>query len=100
MSWKPEETAHGKMLNICGKSQAIEAIDARIAQFDRHGIAVRKVQYPIGDNAAGKVVLAGALPRPVAAKAGDALDADYGLRNLFKITFTSKEPHENPRQYL
>ena len=87
MSWKPEETAHGKMLNICGKSQAIEAIDARIAQFDRHGNAMRKVQYPIGDNAAGKVVRAGALPRPVAAEAGDVFDADHGPLGRFKFKF-------------
>ena len=88
---KSEGTVHSKMLNIRGKLQAIEAIeviDARIAQLGRHGIAVRKVQYPIGDNAAGKVVWAGSLPRPVAAKAGDVLDADYGPLGRFKFKFT------------
>ena len=91
MSRKPEETAHSKMLNIRGNLQAIEAIeaiDARIAQFNRHGIAMRKVPDPISDNAAGEVVLSGRLTPPVAAKAGDVLDADYGLFGRFEFKFT------------
>lgn len=85
---KSEGTVHSKMLNIRGKLQAIEAIDARIAQFDRHGKAMRKVQYPVGDNAAGEVVLAGALPRLVAANAGAVFDADHGPLGRFEFKFT------------
>ena len=152
MSWKPEETVHGTLLNIHGKFQAIAATDARIAQFDRHCNAMRKVQDPINDNAAnagivrggrkvlprtadlpgaiaiarqngmvektgqaagvrghlatrvawlamkpsvrgeclpaGEAVLAGSLPRPVAAKAGDVRDADYGPFGRFEFKFT------------
>ena len=88
MSWKPEETVHGTLLNVRGNLQAVEAIDARTAQFNRHGNAMHKVQYPIGDNAAGEVVLAGALPRPVDAKAGDVRDADYGPLGRFEFKFT------------
>ena len=53
MSWKPDETAHGTLLNIRGKLQAIEAIeaieviDARTAQVNRHSSAMRKVPDPI-----------------------------------------------------
>jgi len=152
MSWKPEETVHGTLLNIHGKFQAIAATDARIAQFDRHGNVMRKVQDPISDNAAnagivrggrkvlprtadlpgaiaiarqngmveeigqaagvrghlvtrvawlaikptvrgeclpaGEAVLAGSLPRPVAAKADDVRDADYGPLGRFEFKFT------------
>ena len=91
MSRKPEGTVHSKMLNIRGKSQAIEAIeaiDARIAQFDRHGSAMRKVQNTISDNAAGAVLLAGALPRLVAANAGAVFDADHGPLGRFEFKFT------------
>ena len=88
MSWKPERTVNGTLLNIHGKLQAIAATDARIAQFDRHGNAMRKVQDPIGDNAAGEVVLTDSLLRPVAAKAGDVLDADYGPLGRFEFKFT------------
>ena len=88
MSRKPEGTVHSKMLNIRGKFQALAATDARIAQFDRHGNAMRNVQDPIGNNAAGKVVLAGSLPRPVAAKADGVLDADYGPLGRFEFKFT------------
>ena len=91
MTWKPEETVHGTLLNVRGNLQAIEAIeaiDARIAQFDRHGSAMRKVQDTIGDNAASKVLLADALPRPVAANASDVLDADHGPLGHFEFKFT------------
>ena len=128
---------------------AIEIIDARIEQFDRHTRAMRKVQDTISDNAAnagivvgagrfdaraidrawvgailrqngvveetglaagvqgdpaigiawlagklapwgeslqaGQIVLAGSFTRPVAAKAGDAFEADYGP--LGKLAF-------------
>ena len=152
MSWKPGGTVHGAPLNIRGKLQAIEVIDARIAQFNRHSSAMRKVQDPISDNAAnagivlgeknvlpraadlpgagaiprqngmveetgqaagvrghlsigvvwlamkpsvrgeclpaGEVLLAGALPRPVAAKAGAVPDEDYGPLGRFEFKFT------------
>jgi hypothetical protein len=88
MSWKPEETVHGTLPNIRGKFQALAATDARIAQFDRHGNAMRNVQDPIDDNAAGEVVPAGSLPRPVAAKADDVRDADYGPLGRFEFKFT------------
>ena len=128
---------------------AIEIIDARIEQFDRHTRAMRKVQDTISDNAAnagivigagradartidrawvgailrqngaveetglaagvqgdpaigiawlagklapwgdslraGQIVLAGSFTRPVAAKAGDVFEADYGP--LGKLAF-------------
>ena len=131
---------------------AIEIIDARIEQFDRHTKAMRKVQDTISDNAAnagivlggrrvlpqgidlpwvgailrqngvveetglaagvqghpaigvawlamklapwgecleaGEVVLAGSFTRPVAAKAGDVFDADYGPLGRFEFQFT------------
>jgi 2-oxo-hept-3-ene-1,7-dioate hydratase len=131
---------------------AIEIIDARIEQFDRHNKAMRKVQDTISDNAAnagivlggrkvsprdvdlpwvgailrqngvveetglaagvqghpaigvawlamklapwgeglqaGEVVLAGSFTRPVAAKAGDRFDADYGPLGRFEFEFT------------
>ncbi|MDO8387190.1 MAG: 2-oxo-hepta-3-ene-1,7-dioic acid hydratase [Polaromonas sp.] len=131
---------------------AIEIIDARIEQFDRHNKAMRKVQDTISDNAAnagiilggrqvsphwvelpwvgailrqngvveetglaagvqghpaigvawlamklapwgecleaGEVVLAGSFTRPVAAKAGDVFDADYGPLGRFEFKFT------------
>lgn len=131
---------------------AIEIIDARIEQFDRHTKAMRKVQDTISDNAAnagivlggkrigpretdlpwcgailrqngaveetglaagvqghpavgvawlamklapwgeclsaGEVVLAGSFTRPVAAKKGDAFDADYGPLGRFEFRFT------------
>ena len=130
---------------------AIEIIDARIEQFDRHSKAMRKVQDTISDNAAnagivlggrkvsprdidlpwvgailrqngvveetglaagvqghpaigvawlamklapwgeclqaGEVVLAGSFTRPVAAKAGDRFDADYGPLGRFEFHF-------------
>lgn len=130
---------------------AIEIIDARIEQFDRHNKAMRKVQDTISDNAAnagivlggrkvlprevdlpwcgailrqngvveetglaagvqghpaigvawlamklapwgeyleaGEVVLAGSFTRPVAAKAGDRFDADYGPLGRFEFCF-------------
>lgn len=131
---------------------AIEIIDARIEQFDRHSKAMRKVQDTISDNAAnagivlggrkvspqgidlpwvgailrqngvveetglaagvqghpaigvawlamklapwgeclhaGEVVLAGSFTRPVAAKAGDRFDADYGPLGRFEFLFS------------
>jgi len=131
---------------------AIEIIDARIEQFDRHTKVMRKVQDTISDNAAnagivlggkrvkprevdlpwcgailrqngaveetglaagvqghpavgvawlamklapwgeclqaGEVVLAGSFTRPVAAKAGDRFDADYGPLGRFEFNFT------------
>jgi 2-oxo-hept-3-ene-1,7-dioate hydratase len=131
---------------------AIEIIDARIEQFDRHTKVMRKVQDTISDNAAnagivlggrrvkprevdlpwcgailrqngaveetglaagvqghpaigvawlamklapwgeslqaGEVVLAGSFTRPVAAKAGDRFDADYGPLGRFEFHFT------------
>jgi 2-oxo-hept-3-ene-1,7-dioate hydratase len=130
---------------------AIEIIDARIEQFDRHSKTMRKVQDTISDNAAnagivlggrkvppqgialpwvgailrqngvveetglaagvqghpaigvawlamklalwgeclqaGEVVLAGSFTRPVAAKAGDRFDADYGPLGRFEFHF-------------
>lgn len=130
---------------------AIEIIDARIEQFDRHTKAPRKVFDTISDNAAnagiilggrrvdpravdlpwvgailrqngvveetglaagvqghpavgiawlvqklapwgeglaaGEVVLAGSFTRPVAAKRGDAFDADYGPLGRFEFRF-------------
>ena len=130
---------------------AIEIIDARIEQFDRHTKAMRKVQDTISDNAAnagvilggrrakpreldlpwcgailrqngaveetglaagvqghpaigvawlarklapwgerleaGEVVLAGSFTRPVAARAGDRFDADYGTLGRFEFQF-------------
>src|SRR3954469_10879129 len=130
---------------------AIEIIDARIEQFDRHTKAPRKVFDTISDNAAnagillggrkthplevdlpwcgailrqngvveetglaagvqghpaigvawlarklapwgerleaGDVVLAGSFTRPVAAKTGDAFDADYGALGRFEFKF-------------
>ncbi len=130
---------------------AIEIIDARIEQFDRHTKAPRKVYDTISDNAAnagiilggrqvsphgvdlpwvgailrqngvveetglaagvqghpaigvawlamklapwgecleaGEVVLAGSFTRPVAAKAGDQFDADYGPLGRFEFSF-------------
>jgi 2-oxo-hept-3-ene-1,7-dioate hydratase len=130
---------------------AIEIIDARIEQFDRHSKAMRRVQDTISDNAAnaglilggkrvhprevdlpwcgailklngnveetglaagvqghpaigvawlamklapwgerlqaGEVVLAGSFTRPVAAKAGDRFEADYGALGRFEFTF-------------
>jgi 2-oxo-hept-3-ene-1,7-dioate hydratase len=130
---------------------AIEIIDARIEQFDRHTQAPRKVFDTISDNAAnagiivagrrvaprevdlpwcgailrqngvveetglaagvqghpavgiawlahklapwgeslraGEVVLAGSFTRPVAAKAGDRFDADYGALGRFEFHF-------------
>ena len=130
---------------------AIEIIDARIEQFDRHSKAMRKVQDTISDNAAnagiilggrrvkpaevdlpwcgavlrqngvveetglaagvqghpaigvawlamklapwgeslkaGEIVLAGSFTRPVAARAGDVFDADYGGLGRFEFRF-------------
>lgn len=37
---------------------------------------------------AGEIVLAGSFTRPVAAKSGDAFDADYGLLGSFQFHFT------------
>jgi len=131
---------------------AIEIIDARIEQFDRHTRAPRKVFDTISDNAAnaglilagrqvdprevdlpwvgailrqngvveetglaagvqghpavgvawlamklapwgeslqaGEIVLAGSFTRPVAARAGDRFDADYGPLGRFEFRFT------------
>ncbi|HZY17340.1 MAG TPA: 2-oxo-hepta-3-ene-1,7-dioic acid hydratase [Ramlibacter sp.] len=131
---------------------AVEIIDARIEQFDRHTRAMRKVQDTISDNAAnagivlggrrvhprevdlpwcgailrlngvveetglaagvqghpaigiawlarklapwgeclepGQVVLAGSFTRPVAARAGDRFEADYGALGRFEFHFT------------
>ena len=131
---------------------AIEIIDARIEQFDRHTRAMRKVQDTISDNAAnagivvgasradaraisrpwvgailrqngmveetglaagvqgdpaigiawlanklapwgeslkaGQIVLAGSFTRPVAAKAGDEFEADYGPLGRLAFRFT------------
>jgi len=131
---------------------AIEIIDARIEQFDRHSKAPRKVFDTISDNAAnaglilagrkvapreidlpwagailrqngvveetglaagvqghpavgvawlamklapwgeslraGEIVLAGSFTRPVAARAGDVFDADYGPLGRFEFRFT------------
>ena len=131
---------------------AIEIIDARIEQFDRHTKVMRKVFDTISDNAAnagiilagrkvkprevdlpwcgailrqndaveetglaagvqghpaigvawlamklapwgetleaGEVVLAGSFTRPVAARAGDRFDADYGALGRFQFNFT------------
>ena len=131
---------------------AIEIIDARIEQFDRHTRAMRKVQDTISDNAAnagivvgasradaraisrpwvgailrqngmveetglaagvqgdpaigiawlanklapwgeqlkaGQIVLAGSFTRPVAAKAGDVFEADYGPLGTLQFQFT------------
>lgn len=130
---------------------AIEIIDSRIEQFDRHSKAMRKVYDTISDNAAnagivlggrkvrpdevdlpwcgavlrqngvveetglaagvqghpaigiawlaqklapwgeallpGQVVLAGSFTRPVAARRGDAFDADYGPLGRFQFRF-------------
>ncbi|MCW5651279.1 MAG: 2-oxo-hepta-3-ene-1,7-dioic acid hydratase [Ramlibacter sp.] len=130
---------------------AIEIIDARIEQFDRHTKVMRKVYDTISDNAAnagivlgghpvaprsvdlpwcgailrqngmveetglaagvqghpaigvawlamklapwgecleaGEVVLAGSFTRPVAARAGDAFEADYGALGRFEFKF-------------
>ena len=130
---------------------AIEIIDARVEQFDRHTKVMRKVFDTISDNAAnagivlggnkvapravdlpwcgailrqngaveetglaagvqghpavgvawlvhklapwgecleaGEVVLAGSFTRPVAAKAGDVFDADYGALGRFEFRF-------------
>lgn len=130
---------------------AIEIIDSRIEQFDRHTRAMRKVYDTISDNAAnagivigagrassgaidlpwvgailrlngvveetglaagvqghpavgvawlanklalwdeglqaGQIVLAGSFTRPVAAKAGDAFEADYGPLGLLAFKF-------------
>jgi len=130
---------------------AIEIIDSRIEQFDRHSRAMRKVYDTISDNAAnagivlggrkvwpdevdlpwcgavlrqngvveetglaagvqghpaigiawlaqklapwgeallsGQVVLAGSFTRPVAARRGDAFDADYGPLGRFQFRF-------------
>jgi len=130
---------------------AIEIIDSRIEQFDRHTKVMRKVQDTISDNAAnagiilggkkihpseinlpwcgvilrqngtveetglaagvqghpavgvawlgmklatwgeyleaGEIVLAGSFTRPVAAKKGDAFDADYGSLGRFEFRF-------------
>lgn len=130
---------------------AIEIIDSRIEQFDRHTKAMRKVYDTISDNAAnagivlggervrpddvdlpwcgailrqngaveetglaagvqghpavgvawlarklapwgeallpGQVVLAGSFTRPVAARRGDAFDADYGRLGRFEFRF-------------
>ena len=130
---------------------AIEIIDARIEQFDRHTKVMRKVFDTISDNAAnagivlgghkvlprsvdlpwcgailrqngaveetglaagvqghpavgvawltqklapwgecleaGEVVLAGSFTRPVAARAGDVFDADYGALGRFEFRF-------------
>ena len=91
MSRKSEGTVHSKMLNIRGNLQAIEAIeatDARIAQVNRHSSAMRKVPDPISDNVAGEVVLPGRFTPPVAAKAGDVIDADYGPLGRFEFKFT------------
>lgn len=130
---------------------AIEIIDARIEQFDRHTRAMRKVYDTISDNAAnagivlggrhvrpdevdlpwcgailrqngaveetglaagvqghpavgiawlanklapwgetlepGQVVLAGSFTRPVAARAGDLFEADYGPLGLLRFRF-------------
>ena len=88
MSRKPEGTVHITLMKFRGELQAIEVIDARIAQFDRHGSAMRKVQDTVSDNAAGEVLLAGALPRLVAAKAGAGPNADYGPLGRFEFKFT------------
>ena len=130
---------------------AIEIIDARIEQFDRHTRVMRKVQDTISDNAAnagiilgglrvgpaevdlpwcgavlrqngvveetglaagvqghpaigvawlakklapwgeglraGEIVLAGSFTRPVAARAGDVFEADYGRLGRFGFRF-------------
>ncbi|QEA13462.1 2-oxo-hept-4-ene-1,7-dioate hydratase [Comamonas flocculans] len=130
---------------------AVEIIDARIEQFDRHSRAMRKVQDTISDNAAnaaivvgagrsgaraidrpwvgailrqngvveetglaagvqgdpavgiawlanklapwgerlkaGHIVLAGSFTRPVAARAGDVFDADYGPLGRLQFMF-------------
>ncbi|TFY98047.1 2-oxo-hept-4-ene-1,7-dioate hydratase [Ramlibacter rhizophilus] len=130
---------------------AVEIIDSRIEQFDRHTKAMRRVQDTISDNAAnagivlggrrvaprevdlpwcgailrvngvveetglaagvqghpaigvawlagklapwgeclepGQVVLAGSFTRPVAAKAGDRFEADYGPLGRFSFHF-------------
>jgi 2-oxo-hept-3-ene-1,7-dioate hydratase len=130
---------------------AIEIIDARIEQFDRHTKVMRKVQDTISDNAAnagiilggtrvkpeavdlpwcgavlrqngvveetglaagvqghpaigvawlamklapwgerlraGQIVLAGSFTRPVAARAGDVFEADYGRLGRFGFRF-------------
>jgi len=88
MSRKPEGTVHITLMKFRGELQAIEVIDARIAQFGRHGSAMRKVQNTISDNAAGEVLLAGALPRLVAANAGAVFDADHGPLGRFEFKFT------------
>ena len=131
---------------------AIEIIDARIEQFDRHTRTMRKVQDTISDNAAnagivigagradaraidrpwvgailrqngaveetglaagvqgdpaigiawlanklapwgeslkaGQIVLAGSFTRPVAARAGDVFEADYGQLGRLQFKFT------------
>lgn len=131
---------------------AIEIIDARIEQFDRHSRAMRKVYDTISDNAAnagivigaaqaapgaldlpwcgailrcngvveetglaagvqghpaigvawlanklapwgqalepGQIVLAGSFTRPVAARAGDLFDADYGPLGRLQFRFS------------
>jgi 2-oxo-hept-3-ene-1,7-dioate hydratase len=123
---------------------AIEIIDARIEQFDRHTKVMRKVYDTISDNAAnagivigagdpafradprttnrpwsgailaagvqgdpaigiawlanklapwgeslqaGEIVLAGSFTRPVAAKAGDLFEADYGPLGCLRFKF-------------
>jgi 2-oxo-hept-3-ene-1,7-dioate hydratase len=117
---------------------AIEIIDARIEQFDRHTKVMRKVFDTISDNAAnagivigegdarfradprvtdlpwcgvqghpaigiawlahklapwgeslqpGQIVLAGSFTRPVAAKAGDLFEADYGPLGCLAFKF-------------
>ncbi|MBE7367705.1 2-oxo-hept-4-ene-1,7-dioate hydratase [Ramlibacter pallidus] len=148
-----EQVTVDDVLEATGYVQpAIEIIDARIEQFDRHTKAPRKVFDTISDNAAnagillggrqvhprevdlpwcgailrqngvveetglaagvqghpavgiawlahklapwgegleaGQVVLAGSFTRPVAAKRGDAFDADYGPLGRFAFRFT------------
>ncbi|NCA00375.1 MAG: hypothetical protein EBS88_13295 [Betaproteobacteria bacterium] len=64
---------------------AIEIIDSRIEQFDRHTKVMRK---PWGEHLkAGQIVLAGSFTKPVPAKVGDVFDADYGPLGRLQFQF-------------
>jgi 2-oxo-hept-3-ene-1,7-dioate hydratase len=81
---------------------AIEIIDSRIEQFDRHTKVMRKVFDTISDNAANAGIVVGAekvdplttnLPwcgsftKPVPAKVGDVFEADYGALGCLHFKF-------------
>src|SRR5574343_217625 len=86
---------------------AIEIIDSRIEQFDRHTKLTRKVYDTISDNSAsvgiawlankltpwgehlqaGEIVLAGSFTKPAPAKVGDVFNADYGPLGQLQLRF-------------